>query len=86
MNNLTPEAIAASREYLAARECRLTSNTVRRHYVRAIAALEAIGRVQELHQVFYFDVDDRDACESCGEDWPCPTVQVIDGEEKHDAT
>jgi len=45
------------------------------------AALEAIGRVRELHYSVA-DEEDGDWCHDCKHDWPCPTVRAIDGEEK----
>jgi len=51
-----------------------------REYATAIAALEAIGKVRELHQSV--PILGGAMCDTCQDIWPCPTVRAIDGEEK----
>jgi hypothetical protein len=82
-NNLMPEAIADALEHLREWEANLAElhgpgNTP--HTSTAIAALEAIGRVRELHKL-----DEHGVCAECyvdyddEEDKRCPTIAAIDG-------
>jgi hypothetical protein len=69
---LTPERVAEALELGPGEgRCRVT----------AIAALEAIGRVRELHKRVAVGLPRFLRCNVCDEEWPCPTLRAIDGNE-----
>jgi len=84
---LTPEAIADALKLMRAAKRVSSSPSGKGDYNTAILALEAIGRVRELHKREYDALDIYPPeCGECGSPWPCETIAVIDGEGEHGAT
>jgi len=75
-----PEKLRMEQELLTADEFQPTEerpeDALRRFAHRLVA-------IEELHQERHRSVGMRSAalrwCRECGQDWPCPTVQVVNG-------
>jgi len=72
---LTPEAIAEALEW-----SKDGSPIPPAFTYTTRAALEAIGRVRELHKRIAVGLPRFLRCNVCDEEWPCPTLRAIDGE------